>query len=176
VKKQEKKSIVFIDELDSIGCNRDTSDSNIEIRFVSQLLVLMDGFTVFDNIIVIGATNRPNSIDLALKRTGRFDLEIEIPLPNEKGRKQIFNIYNTKYLVQDFDCKRLVIMTEGWSCADIHGLFKVANMECLKRSFNYVDGKFIKQTTDVLTNMDDIVLSYETIQKKKMKEITSIYI
>lgn len=86
-------SIIFIDELDSIAPRREKTHGEVERRIVSQLLTLMDGLKSRAHVIVMGATNRPNTIDLALRRFGRFDREIDIGVPDEIGRMEVFRIH-----------------------------------------------------------------------------------
>ncbi|GAI82638.1 unnamed protein product, partial [marine sediment metagenome] len=90
---EKSPSIIFIDEIDAIAPKRETVTGEVERRVVAQLLALMDGLHSRGRVIVIGATNRPNSLDPALRRPGRFDREIEIKVPNEKGRREVFQIH-----------------------------------------------------------------------------------
>ena len=89
-------SIIFIDEIDSLAPKRDKNQGEVERRIVSQLLTLMDGISANSHMVVIGCTNRPNSIDPALRRFGRFDREIDIGVPDDKGRLEILNIHTQK--------------------------------------------------------------------------------
>ena len=94
-------SIIFIDEIDSIAPNREKTNGEVERRIVSQLLTLMDGLNSRGNVIVIGATNRPNSIDPALRRFGRFDKEIDIGVPDEVGRLEVLRIHTKNVKLAD---------------------------------------------------------------------------
>ena len=102
-RRQERKapSIVFIDEIDSIAPKREEVTGEVERRVVSQMLSLMDGLEARGKVIVISATNRPNAIDPALRRPGRFDREIEIKVPDKKGRSDILNIHTRNMPLSD---------------------------------------------------------------------------
>jgi transitional endoplasmic reticulum ATPase len=127
-------SIIFIDEIDAIAPKREQVTGEVERRTVSQLLTLMDGLQSRGRVIVIAATNRVNSLDPALRRSGRFDREIEIPVPDKKGRKEILQIH-TRYmpLEKGVDLDKLSEVTYGYVGADIAGLAKEAAMHALRR-------------------------------------------
>merc|ERR1712166_1384856 len=102
--RKELPAIIFIDEIDSIAPNREKSQGEVEKRVVSQMLTLMDGLKGRGSVVVIGATNRPNVIDPALRRCGRFDREIDIGIPDKEGRLEILNIHTKKMkLAPDVD-------------------------------------------------------------------------
>src|SRR5438046_7746631 len=127
-------SIIFIDEIDSIAPKREEVSGDVEKRIVSQLLTLMDGISSRGKIVVIGATNRPNAIDPALRRPGRFDREIEIGIPDEKGRYEILQIHTrTMPLASDVDLHRLSDICHGYTGADISSLCREAAMKALRR-------------------------------------------
>ncbi len=127
-------SIIFIDEIDAIAPKREQVTGEVERRTVSQLLTLMDGLKVRGKIIVIAATNRVNSLDPALRRTGRFDREIEIPVPDKKGRKEILQIHTRHMpLEKGINLDKLAEITYGYVGADIAGLAKEAAMHALRR-------------------------------------------
>ena len=108
-------AIIFIDEIDSIAPKRDKSNGEVEKRIVSQLLTLMDGLKGRSNTVVIGATNRPNAIDPALRRFGRFDREIDIGVPDENGRLEIFRIHTRNMkLDEDVDPEAIAKETHGF--------------------------------------------------------------
>ena len=108
-------AIIFIDEIDSIAPKRDKSNGEVEKRIVSQLLTLMDGLKGRSNTVVIGATNRPNAIDPALRRFGRFDREIDIGVPDENGRVEIFRIHTRNMkLDEDVDPEAIAKETHGF--------------------------------------------------------------
>lgn len=132
---QEKSpSILFIDELDSIAPKREEVSGEVEKRVVSQLLTLMDGINSRGKIIIIGASNRPNAIDPALRRPGRFDREIEIGIPDDDGRLDILNIHTKGMpLGPDVDLRRLSRLTHGFVGADLEMLTKEAAMRSLRR-------------------------------------------
>lgn len=117
---KNQPAIIFIDEIDSIAPKRDKTNGEVEKRVVAQLLTLMDGQKQRGNVIVIGATNRPNSIDPALRRFGRFDREIDIGVPDEIGRMEILRIH-TKNMKLDEDVKLDAIAkdTHGYVGADL---------------------------------------------------------
>jgi transitional endoplasmic reticulum ATPase len=117
-------AIIFIDEIDSIAPKRDKTNGEVERRIVSQLLTLMDGLKQRASVVVIGATNRPNSMDPALRRFGRFDREITIGVPDEAGRLEVFRIHtrNMKLDITDKDRDRIAKETHGFVGADIASL------------------------------------------------------
>jgi len=127
-------SIIFIDELDAIAPKREDSSGEVERRVVSQLLTMMDGLQSRGKVVVIGATNRPNSIDQALRRPGRFDREVEISVPNKEGRLQILKIHTRNMpLTKDVDLNFLASITHGFVGADISALAKESAMIVLRR-------------------------------------------
>jgi len=133
-------SIIFIDELDSIAPKRDETQGEVERRVVAQLLALMDGLKGRGKVVVIGATNRPNSIDPALRRGGRFDREIELGIPNRKGRSDILHIHTRGMpLEAKVDIEGLANVTHGYSGADISALCKEAAMRALRRILPEID-------------------------------------
>ena len=132
----EKNSpaIVFIDEIDSIAPNRDNVSGEAERRIVSQMLTLMDGLKGRGNVVVIAATNRPNSIDPALRRPGRFDREIAINPPNRDGRKEILDVHTRGMpLEDDVDLEKIADVSHGFTGADLEVLSKEAAMKALKK-------------------------------------------
>ncbi len=127
-------SIIFIDELDSIAPKRDEVSGDVEKRIVSQLLTLMDGLEARGKVVVIGATNRVNSIDPALRRPGRFDREIEIGIPDEEGRLDILHIHTRGMpLTDDVKLEYFAKITHGFVGADLESLCKEAAMRSLTR-------------------------------------------
>src|SRR2546425_2461396 len=127
-------SIIFIDELDAIAPKREEVTGEVEHRVVAQLLSLMDGMGARGNIIVIGATNRPNAIDPALRRPGRFDREIEIGVPDKIGRHEILQIHTRAMpLTSDVNIDRLSEISHGYTGADISALCREAAMKSLRR-------------------------------------------
>ncbi len=131
---EKSPSIIFIDEIDAIAPKRETVTGEVERRVVAQLLALMDGLHSRGRVIVIGATNRPNSLDSALRRPGRFDREIEIKVPNEKGRLEIFQIHTRNMpLDKKISLKEYAKITHGFVGADISAVCREAAMSALRR-------------------------------------------
>jgi transitional endoplasmic reticulum ATPase len=127
-------SIIFIDEIDSIAPKRDEVTGEMERRVVAQILALMDGLETRGKVVVIGATNRPNALDPAIRRPGRFDREIEINIPNRNGRLDILHIHTRGMpLADDVDLERLADLTHGYAGADLAALCKEAAMHSLRR-------------------------------------------
>ncbi|MEM4714137.1 MAG: CDC48 family AAA ATPase [Candidatus Nanoarchaeia archaeon] len=128
-------AIIFIDEIDAIAPKREESYGEVERRVVAQLLALMDGLKSRGRVIVIAATNRPDAIDPALRRGGRFDREIEIGVPNKEGRLEILKIHTRNMpLAKDVNLDELAAATHGFVGADLEGLCKEAAMAALRRS------------------------------------------
>ena len=139
--RQAAPCIIFLDELDSLAPSRSSgsSDSNVTERVVSQLLTEIDGLEELHDVLIIGATNRVDLIDSALLRPGRFDRIIEVPLPDTKGRENIFKIHTRKKpLAESIDFAKLVQLTNGFSGAEIEGACNRAAMSSIRR---YVDKK-----------------------------------
>ena len=137
---EESPSIIFIDELDSIAPKREDVTGEVERRVVAQLLTMMDGLESRGQVVVIGATNRVDSVDPALRRPGRFDREIEIGVPDEKGRKEIAQIHTRGMpLSDDVSLGALADDTHGFVGADIESLTKEAAMKALRRYLPEID-------------------------------------
>ncbi|MFX0031627.1 MAG: CDC48 family AAA ATPase [Candidatus Hodarchaeota archaeon] len=137
---EKNPSIIFIDEIDAIAPKRETVTGEVERRVVAQLLALMDGLHSRGRVIVIGATNRPNSLDSALRRPGRFDREIEIKVPNEKGRREIFQIHTRNMpLDKKVSLKEYANITHGFVGADISAVCREAAMSALRRYLPEID-------------------------------------
>jgi transitional endoplasmic reticulum ATPase len=133
-------AIIFIDEIDSIAPKRDKTNGEVERRIVSQLLTLMDGLKQRASVVVIGATNRPNSIDVALRRFGRFDREIDIGVPDENGRLEIFRIHTRNMkLDEDVDPEEVARETHGFVGADMAALCTEAAMQCIREKMDLID-------------------------------------
>ncbi|MEM3403217.1 MAG: CDC48 family AAA ATPase [Nitrososphaeria archaeon] len=132
--KEKAPSIIFIDEIDSIASKREEVTGEVERRVVSQLLSLMDGLEARGKVIVIAATNRPNALDPALRRPGRFDREIEIKVPDKKGRLEILQIHTRNMpLAPDVDIEKFAAITHGFVGADLEYLCKEAGMKAIRR-------------------------------------------
>ena len=137
---EKSPSIIFIDEIDAIAPKRETVTGEVERRVVAQLLALMDGLHSRGKVIVIGATNRPNSLDSALRRPGRFDREIEIKVPNEKGRREVFQIHTRSMpLDKKISLKEFANVTHGFVGADISAVCREAAMAALRRYLPKID-------------------------------------
>jgi transitional endoplasmic reticulum ATPase len=148
-------SIIFIDEIDSIAPKRDEVSGDLEKRIVSQLLTLMDGMKSRGKVVVIAATNRPDSIDPALRRPGRFDREIEIGIPDDKGRFDILSIHTRGMPIDEkVDLKQISKITHGFVGADLEVLAKEAAMRSLRRIL--ADGEI---------DLDEEKISSEILQK-----------
>ena len=133
-------SIIFIDEIDSLAPKREEAGGEVERRVVSQLLTMMDGLKSRGKVVVIGATNRPNSIDPALRRPGRFDREVEISVPDKAGRLAILKIHTRGMpLTKNVDLEELARKTHGFVGADVNSLAKEAAMNVLRRNLNKFD-------------------------------------
>ena len=149
-------SIIFIDEIDSIAPKRDEVSGEVEKRIVSQLLTLMDGMKSRGKVVVIAATNRPDSIDPALRRPGRFDREIEIGIPDDEGRFDILSIHTRGMPIEEkVDLKQISKVTHGFVGADLEVLAKEAAMRSLRRILPEID-------------LDEEKISSEIIQKIKI--------
>jgi transitional endoplasmic reticulum ATPase len=133
-------SIIFIDEIDSIAPKREETTGEVERRVVAQLLSVMDGLKERGNVVVIGATNRPNALDSALRRGGRFDREIEIGIPDQNGRWEVLQIHSRGVpLSEDVNLKEIAGSTHGFVGADIEALLKEAAMKALRRVLPEID-------------------------------------
>lgn len=169
-------SIVFIDEMDAIAPKREDVTGEVERRVVAQLLSLMDGMGARGNIIVIGATNRPNAIDPALRRPGRFDREIEIGVPDKDGRNEILQIHTRNMpLADEVDIKRLSEMTHGYTGADISSLSREAAMKALRRYMPEINLEEERVPPEILDKMvvkeDDFLSAYREITPTAMREV-----
>ncbi len=135
--KSHAPAIIFIDEIDAIAPKREDmgGEKQVERRVVAQLLALLDGLESRGELIVIGATNIPNTIDPALRRPGRFDREISIPIPDKKGRQQILEIYTRGMpLADDVNIETLAAISHGFVGADLEALVREAAMSCLEEN------------------------------------------
>ncbi|HEC81628.1 MAG TPA: AAA family ATPase [Thermoplasmatales archaeon] len=148
-------SIIFIDEIDSIAPKREEVHGDVERRVVAQLLALMDGLKERGKVIVIAATNRANAIDPALRRPGRFDREIEIGIPDKKGRKEILEIHTRGMpLADDVNLEKLADMTHGYSGADLQALCKEAAMRALREILPEIDLETEEIPAEVLNKLE----------------------
>ncbi|WP_411963252.1 CDC48 family AAA ATPase [Haloferax sp. YSMS24] len=160
-------SIIFFDEIDSIAAKRDDG-GDVESRIVGQLLSLMDGLDARGDVVVIGATNRVDSLDPALRRGGRFDREIEIGVPNVAGRREILDVHTRQMpLADDVDIDRLASRTHGFVGADLESLAKEAAMTALRRSRRTGDGVAI---TDLTVTRGDFEMAMASVEPSAMRE------
>jgi len=144
-------SIIFIDEIDSIAPKRDEVSGEVEKRIVSQLLTLMDGMKSRGKVVVIAATNRPDSIDPALRRPGRFDREIEFGIPDDKERFEILSIHTRGMPIDEkVDLKQISKITHGFVGADLEVLSKEAAMRSLRRIIPEIDLDEEKVSSEIL--------------------------
>jgi len=174
--KEKSPSIIFIDEIDSIAPKREEVTGEVERRVVSQLLSLMDGLEARGKVIVIAATNRPNAIDPALRRPGRFDREIEIKVPDKKGRKDILMIHTRNMpLSDDVNLDKIASISHGYVGADLEYLCKEAAMKCLRRllpELNMEDEKLPPETLDkLIVNGDDFQNAIREVTPSGMREV-----
>jgi len=169
-------SIIFIDEIDSIAPKRDEVSGEMERRIVAQLLALMDGLEARGKVVVIGATNRPNALDPALRRPGRFDREIEINIPNREGRLDILQIHTRGMpLAEDVDLERLADLTHGYAGADLAALCKEAAMHSLRRILPDLDLEADSIPAEVLNRItvqkDDFFAALREMSPSSMREV-----
>lgn len=137
-----RKAIIFIDELDAIGGTRHAEQNSEYRNTLNELLNQMDGFNLDESILVMGATNTPNSIDSALKRPGRFDRVVEIGLPDEKSREDIILLYCAKIVHEDsIDFKKIASATRGFSAADLKNLVNEAAVRAAREESLAVNAK-----------------------------------
>jgi transitional endoplasmic reticulum ATPase len=169
-------SIIFIDEIDSIAPKREEVSGDMEKRIVSQLLTLMDGISSRGKLVVIGATNRPNAIDPALRRPGRFDREIEIGIPDEKGRMDILLIHTRGMpMTEDVDLASIARVTHGFVGADLQALSKEAAMRSLRRILPEIDLHQPKIPAEILNKIkvtkQDFDEALKDVQPSAMREV-----
>ncbi len=151
--RENSPSVIFIDEIDAIAPKREEAYGDVEKRVVAQLLALMDGLNDRGNVIVLGATNRPDSVDPALRRPGRFDREIEISVPNADGRLEILQIHTRGMPLQDVDLKKLAAELHGYTGADIKSLCREAAMKALRTFLPEIETETEKIAPEILQKM-----------------------
>ncbi|MGC9090800.1 MAG: CDC48 family AAA ATPase [Fervidicoccaceae archaeon] len=179
--KKHAPTIIFIDEIDAIAPKRDEVVGEVERRVVAQLLALMDGLEARGDVIVIAATNRPNAVDPALRRPGRFDREIEIPLPDRQGRLEILQIHTRNMPLESNDPKekvdleKLADITHGYTGADLAALAREAAMHALRRYMPQIDLSSEKIPEEVLNSMvvkmSDFMEAFKEIVPSGFREI-----
>jgi transitional endoplasmic reticulum ATPase len=147
-------SIIFIDEIDSIAPKREKTQGEVEKRIVSQLLTLMDGMKARAHLVVIGATNRPNTLDAALRRFGRFDREVDIGVPDENGRLEVVRIHTKNMkLADDVDLEMVAKETHGFVGADLAALCTEAALQCIREKMDIIDLEDENIDAEVLDSM-----------------------
>jgi transitional endoplasmic reticulum ATPase len=174
--REKAPSIIFVDEIDSIAPKREEVTGEVERRVVSQMLSLMDGLEARGKVIVIAATNRPNAIDPALRRPGRFDREIEIKVPDKKGRKDILAIHSRNMpLSEDVNVEKISSVSHGYVGADLEYLCKEAAMKCLRRllpELNMEEEKLPPETLDkLIVNNEDFQKALIEVTPSGMREV-----
>jgi len=179
--REKAPSIIFVDEIDSIAPKREEVTGEVERRVVSQMLSLMDGLEARGKVIVISATNRPNAIDPALRRPGRFDREIEIKVPDKKGRQEILQIHSRNMpLAADeqelpVNIEKIAAVSHGYVGADLEYLCKEAAMKCLRRllpELNLEEEKIPPETLDkLIVNSDDFKKALVEVTPSGMREV-----
>ena len=178
--REKAPSIIFVDEIDSIAPKREEVTGEVERRVVSQMLSLMDGLEARGKVIVISATNRPNAIDPALRRPGRFDREIEIKVPDKKGRQEILQIHTRNMpLLSEGDgmvkIEKIASVSHGYVGADLEYLCKEAAMKCLRRllpELNLEEEKIPPETLDkLIVNSEDFTKALVEVTPSGMREV-----
>ncbi len=169
-------SIIFIDEIDSIAPKREEVSGDVEKRIVSQLLTLMDGMKSRGKVVVIAATNRPDSLDPALRRPGRFDREIEIGIPDEEGRLAILNIHTRGMPIDEkVDLKAISKITHGFVGADLEFLAKEAAMRSLRRIMPEIDLDQEKISQEILQKIqitnEDFLDALKEVRPSALREV-----
>ena len=174
--KEHAPAIIFIDEIDAIAPKREEVTGEVEKRVVAQLLALMDGLEARGDVIVIGATNRPNAIDPALRRPGRFDREIEIGVPDKQGRYEILLVHTRNMpLAEDVDLEELAELTHGFTGADIAALCREAAMQALRRFLPKIDLESEEIPAEVLNELRvtrrDFLEALKDVQPSALREV-----
>ncbi|MEN2974039.1 MAG: CDC48 family AAA ATPase [Candidatus Caldarchaeales archaeon] len=173
---EEAPSIIFIDEIDAIAPKRSEVTGEVEKRVVSQLLTLMDGLETRGQVIVIGATNRPNALDPALRRPGRFDREIEIGIPDKNSRREILQIHTRGMpLSEDVRIDKLAEMTRGYTGADLAALCREAAMKAIRRILPSIDFNEERISPEILDSlmvtMRDFLDAFKEITPTALREV-----
>ena len=172
---ENSPSIIFIDELDAIAPKREETNGEAERRTVAQLLTLMDGLKSRGQVVVIGATNRPDSLDPALRRPGRFDREIEIGVPDAEERKEVLEIHTRNMpLAEDVDLDKISTTTHGFVGADLESLCKEAAMRVVRRILPEIqnDEEIPKEIMEkIVVTEDDFKNAQKEIQPSALREV-----
>jgi transitional endoplasmic reticulum ATPase len=169
-------SIIFIDEIDAIAPRRERVVGDVEKRVVAQLLALMDGLSQRQHVVVLAATNLPNMLDPALRRPGRFDREISIPIPDQHGRREILEIHSRGMpLAQDVALPRLAAITHGFVGADLEALCREAGMIALRRLLPELDFAqshiSYEQLASLEVQMADFREALQEVEPSAMREV-----
>lgn len=169
-------SIIFLDEIDAISPKRENSNGDVEKRIVAQLLALMDGLKDRGQVIVIGATNLPNSIDPALRRPGRFDREIEVGIPDRNSRLKILHVHTRDMpLCENVELEKLADLTHGFVGADLQALCREAAMTALRKIFPQIDFSTSNIPYDKISTlkvtMDDFYKSLQDTEPSAIREV-----
>lgn len=173
---QNSPAIIFIDEIDSIAPKRSEATGEVERRVVAQLLTLMDGLEARQNVVVIGATNRVDTIDEALRRPGRFDREIVIGVPDQDGRRQILGIHTRGMpLAEDVDLGEIARISYGFVGADLSALAREAAIDALRRNLPNINLDEPELPQEILENLevtrDDFSNAMKRVQPSALREI-----
>jgi|TARA_B100000959_G_scaffold93034_1_gene98840 transitional endoplasmic reticulum ATPase len=176
--KDNSPSMIFIDEIDAIAPKREEAYGDVEKRVVAQILALMDGLNDRGNVIVLGATNRPDSVDPALRRPGRFDREFEISVPNEDGRLEILEIHSRGMPIsKDVDLKELSLELHGYTGADIKSLCREAALKSIRRYLPEIDLETEKIPSEILQSMQiKLIDFYEAMQEVIPTAMREVYV
>jgi len=174
--RQKAPSIIFLDELDSIAPKREQVVGEVEKRVVAQLLALMDGLESRGDIIVIGATNLPNSLDPALRRPGRFDREIVIGIPDAQARRHILDIHTRGMpLTEEVDLEKLAAVTHGFTGADLAALCREAAMVTLRKIVPQIDFDLEALPYELLlaltVGMEDFLAALREVEPSALREV-----
>ncbi|RLE74696.1 MAG: AAA family ATPase [Thermoprotei archaeon] len=174
--KEHSPAIIFIDEIDAIAPKREEVTGEVEKRVVAQLLALMDGLEARGDVIVIGATNRPNALDPALRRPGRFDREIEIGVPDRQGRYEILLVHTRNMpLADNVELRKLAEITHGFVGADLAALCREAAMKALRRILPEIDLDKDEIPSEILerleVRMEDFMNAFREITPTALREI-----
>ena len=172
---ENSPAIIFIDEIDAIAPKREESKGEVERRVVSQLLTLMDGLKTRGKVVVIAATNLPDTIDPALRRPGRFDREIEIGVPDVNDRKEILQVHTRGMpITQDVNISYYASKTHGYSGADLEALCKEAGMKALRRVLPDLSGGDIEISPEILNKLEvtksDFDSAFLEVEPSAMRE------
>src|SRR5713226_4590878 len=176
--KKKAPSILFFDELDAIAPKREElgGEKQVERRVVAQLLALMDGLQERGQVIIIGATNIPNALDPALRRPGRFDRELVIPIPDKNGRREILTIHTRGMpFADDVDLERLAFLTHGFVGADLAALVREAAMHAIRRLMPRIDFEREVIPEEAIlaleVTMDDFLNAFREIEPSAIREV-----